>query len=406
MNYQVAQVDGLLAQYGSPLYCFCPEEFAANYREFVSCFQEAYPGYRLAYSYKTNYTPAVCALVKELGGYAEVVSDMELALARKLGYEAPYIIYNGPGKGELVQEHMLQGGIVNADSLDELQTMCDFAKANPDKQFEIGIRVNLEVGQPFISRFGIDADSAEVDQAMDRIRTTENLTLAGLHCHISQARALESWARRTRLMLELADRLFPEPPKYLDFGSGMYGKMAESFAAQFSNVPSYRDYARVTAKVVAEHYRGCEKKPLLFTEPGTTVINKYVDFIARVIAIKTIRGKTFVVTDGSSHNLGEVSKLKKLPLTVIHKGGQTAVWENADIVGYTCLEHDVMYPGFTGEIAVGDYIVFGNVGGYSNVSKPPFIHPNCAMIALEENGESRLIKRPETMEDIFQTYLF
>ncbi len=407
MDYNPSQTGDLLAQYGSPLYCFCPEEFAANYREFVSCFQAEYEHYRLAYSFKTNYTPAVCQLVKQLGGYAEVVSDMELELAKKLGYKAPNIIYNGPGKGALVRELLLDGGMVNADGLDELQAICDFAKAHPETRFEIGLRVNIQVGQPFLSRFGIDADSAELDKAMALIAQTENLTLAGLHCHVSQARALESWKQRTQAMLSLADRLFDGPPKYLDFGSGMYGKMAESFAAQFSNVPSYQDYARVTARMVAEHYRDCSEKPLLFTEPGTTVINKYVDFLTRIIAIKTIQGKTFVVTDGSAHNLGEVCKLKKLPVTVIPGGQEEALsLENADIVGYTCLEHDVMYPGFSGNAAVGDYLVFGNVGGYSNVSKPPFIHPNCAMISLEETGESRLIKRPETAEDIFRTYLF
>ena len=28
-------------------------------------------------------------------------------------------------------------------------------------------------------------------------------------------------------------------------------------------------------------------------------------------------------------------------------------------------------------VAVGDYVAFGNVGGYSIVDKPPFIQPNC-----------------------------
>lgn len=406
MQYSKEQVEQLQQQYGSPLYCFCADEFAANYKEFVDCFQAQYPNYRLAYSFKTNYTPAICQLVKKLGGFAEVVSDMELALAQKLGYEAPCIIYNGPGKGALVREHLLNGGIVNVDSLDELRNICDFVRQYRSQQFEIGIRSNIEVGQPFISRFGIDADSDELVQAANHIKTTENLTLAGLHCHVSQARGLESWARRTRWMLALADRLFDAPPKYLDFGSGMYGKMADSFANQFSNVPTYREYAQVTAKVVAEHYAQCEQKPLLFTEPGTTVINKYVDFITRVIAIKQIRGKCFIVTDGSAHNLGEVCKLKKLPVERICNSGSDTFCENADIVGYTCLEHDVMYSGFTGPIGVGDYLVFGNVGGYSNVSKPPFIHPNCAMIQLNDDNSSRLIKRPETLDDIFGTYIF
>lgn len=58
-------------------------------------------------------------------------------------------------------------------------------------------------------------------------------------------------------------------------------------------------------------------------------------------------------------------------------------FSNIDFTGYTCLEQDVMQQECElCKLAVGDYIVFGNVGGYSNVLKPPFIRPNCAMIAV------------------------
>ena len=63
-----------------------------------------------------------------------------------------------------------------------------------------------------------------------------------------------------------------------------------------------------------------------------------------------------------------------------------------------------MYRGLNGNIGVGDYVLFGNVGGYSNVDKPPFILPNCAMVSVKE-GETRLIKRKETYEDILATYV-
>lgn len=232
------------------------------------------------------------------------------------------------------------------------------------------------------------------------------MKLAGLHCHVSQARALESWRKRTEILLSFADRLFPEPPEYLDLGSGMYGKMDESLSRQFSAIPTYEEYASVTAEVVAKHYAGVENPPLLFTEPGTTVVSKYLNFCTRVVAVKNIKGKTFVVTDGSSHNIGEICKLKKLPLQIVKSMPHTNRVENADIVGYTCLEHDVLFSGISGDIAVGDYIVFGNVGGYSNVSKPPFIRPNCAMIARSADGKTTLIKHAESQENIFSTYVF
>ena len=80
--------------------------------------------------------------------------------------------------------------------------------------------------------------------------------------------------------------------------------------------------------------------------------------------------------------------------------------EDATFVGYTCLEHDHIYEGFSGELAVGDLVQFRNVGSYSNVFKPPFILPNCAMIQIDGDGTPSLMKRAETIDDLFHTYVF
>ena len=80
--------------------------------------------------------------------------------------------------------------------------------------------------------------------------------------------------------------------------------------------------------------------------------------------------------------------------------------EDIDLTGYTCLEQDVFYSGYSGYLSIGDHVVFHNVGGYSNVLKPPFIRPNCAMISARPDGSMKLIKRRETPEDIFGTYVF
>ena len=54
---------------------------------------------------------------------------------------------------------------------------------------------------------------------------------------------------------------------------------------------------------------------------------------------------------------------------------------------------------------MGDYVVFGNVGGYSNVSKPPFIFWNSPMIAQKADGSLAIMKHGEKFENIFATYV-
>ena len=98
--------------------------------------------------------------------------------------------------------------------------------------------------------------------------------------------------------------------------------------------------------------------------------------------------------------------MKNLPIKIYHSGEETVNIEKAKFVGYTCLEQDIVYRDYTGEIANGDYVLFGNVGGYSLVDKPPFIMPDYPMISIDKNKKIKLIKQRESFEDIFSTFLF
>lgn len=398
MQFDVERIKQLTDLYGSPLYVFDEDGFIRNYRQFDSCLKNIYSNYKVSYSYKTNYAPYIGRLIRSLGGYAEVVSDMELSIARKVGNEDRHIVYNGPCKETLLEEFILNGGMVNVDNFEELKRILSFAENNLEKNYRFGLRCNIDIGQGFVSRFGIDEPDLKI--AFEMVRNVSNAEIVGIHCHIGRSRGIEAWKNRATRMIEIADNFFAVEPEYISLGSGMFGEMDPILASQFgSNLPTYEEYADAVARPFADHYSG-DNKPVLFTEPGTTLINKYISFISKVLAVKHIKGKTFVVLDGGKHNMGEICELKKLPIQVVNMGQCCDEILDADFVGYTCLEHDVMYKGYNGKISAGDYVLFDNVGGYSNVSKPPFIKPNCCMIS--SNG--KIIKRAETIEEVICTY--
>ena len=97
---------------------------------------------------------------------------------------------------------------------------------------------------------------------------------------------------------------------------------------------------------------------------------------------------------------------KRIPIHIIPMGNRQSYYEDMDLVGYTCLEQDVLYSGYNGRIAAGDLVVFSNTGGYSTVLKPPFIRPNFAMVAVKQNGQVQLIREEEKEQQLLQTYLF
>lgn len=404
----IDEIKTLARRYGTPFYVFDEKGFVDNYIRLSETFKSIYPGYQISYSYKTNYTPYICQLVKRMGGYAEVVSDMEYMLAKKLGYSNDRIVYNGPSKGKLAYTHLCSGGILNIDSLDEARNIKRWCDAHAGRRCTCGIRINLDLGGGFVSRFGMEAGSKDFNETLAVISSTPNLGLVGLHCHISRHRGLEAWAERARLMLDAADQYIDGAPKYISLGSGMFADMPCSLREQFGgdSVPSYADYAEVAIRPFAEHYKGSDKKPILFTEPGTTVVARYLSFVSKVLSIKEIRGRYIANMDGDYHNLGEICTMKQLPVRVIAGDGAPTVYDNLDIMGFTCLEQDLMYPGFDRALAVGDLLVFENVGGYSIVSKPQFIKPQSAMFALRSGSSSKMIMRPETFDDVFSKFDF
>ena len=402
----------LVNQYGSPLYIFHKKEFVENYNRLLNTLRSIYPKYNIGYSYKTNYTPEIIKTVKELGGLAEVVSDMEYKLAKRIGYKNKNIIYNGPVKGEGLFEHLQNGGIANIDNLDELSEVIKFAA---DNKFviKIAFRVNIDINQGFISRFGLDAyeddRDCELKTAFQMVKNCNRIKVVGLHCHVGRSRSTEAWGNRVRIMFKLIDNYFGDViPDFIDLGSGMNSIMEPDLAKQFSgHVPTYDEYANVVAVAMKNRYGNLpyEKQPWLYTEPGTTVISGYVSFLSKILSIKNVKEKTYVTFDCSGGNLGDICHLKNLPLSIFEIGNHRRKINDASFVGYTCLEHDHIYEGYNGELSVGDIVQFRNVGSYSNVFKPPFILPNCAMVVLNGN-ESKIIKRKETIDDVFSTYCF
>ena len=397
----------LIKQFGSPLYVFHDAEFIDNYNHLCEAMRAEYNHYIPAYSYKTNYTPHICRLVKSIGGYAEVVSDMELEVALRIGYPHHLVIYNGPCKGPMMENHILSGGISNIDNKAEAERVAILEQKNQDKIIKIGIRINTDIGAGFVSRFGLEVGSQEMEDVVALINSQENIRIVGLHMHVSRARYIEAWQKRIDNILAAADKYIDATPEYIDLGSGMFADMEDYLKDQFSiKVPTYEEYAKVVAGTMAKHYKNVEKKPILFTEPGTTVVSRYLSIITTVTGIKTIKGNHFALVDADYHNTGETSRMMKVPYSHYSRGDGELSGEEPDIMGFTCLEQDCLYKKFPERVRVGDVIEFRNIGGYSVVYKPPFIQPCCAMVAIKKDGTVDLIKKKETFDDIFKTFVF
>ena len=406
-SLEIEKLKEISEEYGNAFYLLETEEFEQNFNDLSDAFKKYYPKFNIAYSYKTNYTPKLVQIIDRLGGYAEVVSDMEMQIALSSGVKHEKIIWNGPVKNPTkVEELLINGGTVNIDSIYEIGIIDDIAERHPDITLNVGVRCNYDVGDGVVSRFGFDVYGDEFEQALEFISNKKNLNLINLQAHFAK-RAPEYWKSRAEGMLAVYDRVVNKyglKPERLDIGGGIYGNMPESLYKQLGiGKITFDDYASLAAKAFADHFKNVEDAPYLFIEPGSALAGDCMRFVSRIETIKEVRGKAIATVIGSQKNIS-MSGINP-PMEVVDGGNDRKVYSDLDIVGYTCIEGDVLYKGYNGEIGVGDYIVISNCGSYSLVMKPPFILPNFPVLHIDENKIEQ-IKRAESFEDLFHTFIF
>ena len=393
----------LQAEYGEAFYLLDSAQFRKNFAELKAAFNDIYSNWNIAYSYKTNYTPKLCKIVNELGGYAEVVSEMELEIAKRIGCQMDRVIWNGPIKNvPIMEQFLLDGGTINIDCIEELEQVKDIHNRHADKLINVGIRCNYEVNDGVVSRFGFDIDGEDFMEAVKFATTTKNVKLINFQCHFAK-RQIAYWPTRAKGMVDLIDRLGIIPER-IDIGGGLFGKMADSLRAQFSaEIPDYEAYAKAAAQVFADYFKDKDVKPELLIEPGSAVVGDCMKFIGTVKTIKNVRGKWMAHVLGSQKNISMTGI--NPPIEVVAMGGEQKEYKDLDFLGFTCIEGDVLYHNYTGKLAHQDVIVISNCGSYSLVMKPPFILPNFPVLDISE-GKTEVIKRAESFDDLFHTFNF
>lgn len=386
---------------GDPHYLFDREGFGQNINELLEAFLPRYGNFAMAYSFKTNYLRAACDTVREKGCFAEVVSPQEYAYAKRLGFPDSRIVYNGviPAGDKLVV--LAAGGMVNIDSLAEYERLAWLAQEF-STPMRIGIRVNLDV--PWAtSRFGIPPEGDDFAAIMESISQNSFVSLGGFHSHVHGGRNVLCWVERATALIDLAKQY---GAKYIDLGGGMWGKMPEELKAQFKSKPNtYQEYGEAIGGLFAEAFP--DESVKLIVEPGIGLVGSEMECISHVVGIKEIRGKQYVQLDingaatAFDYNC-DANRIRK-PFHIIRTGaGQPVALLNADLVGTTCTEIDVLVRDYCGVLAVGDIVAFENVGAYSLVTSRQFITPR---LAVYDSRTTECFREPEGFDDMFGKYL-
>ena len=302
----------LIKEYGTPLFVISEKQVIQNYNRLRNAFSR-YPDCLIAYSYKTNYLPAVCNILHQEGADAEVVSAFELLLAKKLGVQSSKIIFNGPGKSDSEIEMIIDEDIalVNADSIEELERIDQIAKAKR-KIVNVGIRVKPDIPDFFVwPKFGMDIATGQAFKAYQKASELKNLNVVGMHAHIgtqicSTRPYTECIRQMAKLMSEVSTELGIEF-EFFDIGGG-FG--VPGFTPLFPTEEKVDNPATIEqfGESIVETFLSCSSdynlsEPTLVLEPGRIIITDPALILTMVEGTKVIGESTKTVVVDTGVNL-------------------------------------------------------------------------------------------------------
>jgi diaminopimelate decarboxylase len=401
----------LLAEHGSPLYVVSESRLRRDYDDFLAAFSESFVDTRIAYSVKTNYLPAVCAILREQGAWMEVVSGMEYALVRALDVPADQIIMNGPHKTRSdIEQAVGEGALVNIDNFDEL-AMVDAVARALDTVARVGIRVSFRYGSAAWTKFGFSDDNGDSRRALEHIARSDHMDLALLHHHGGTFVLIHDlYAQAADRLIDLARhaREIGLAPTMVDFGGGFPSR--NTLKPEF-DVPggSVRrgNFWFAYADAILERLEDAKAlfggRPTLVLEPGRALVDACTRLLCTVVARKRIPGQgEAVIVDAGVNLVPTVCYYDHdLHLPADAAEGREGRLAPVDVYGPLCMQTDKLRTqALLPELQVGDPLAIGNVGAYCHTQSMQFINERPATVLVGAAG-TELIRRRETWRDVF-----
>ena len=396
----------LADEFGTPLYVYSGDDLRARVAFFAREFAPV--SHTVCYAVKANSSLALLGLLGELGCGFDIVSGGELERVRRACPAAlGRVVFSGVGKQTWEIDAALSAGILlfNVESEAELALLTERAGAL-GLCARFALRVNPDVAvetHPYIStglrehKFGVPMERARTLYA----EAARNAALepAGVSVHIgSQIRDVAPFAEALARVCGLVEELRSDGHAihFIDAGGGFgieYGQAA------FDPQASVRTYAaEITAAV-------CSLGVHLLLEPGRFLIAQAGVLLTRVLSTKANGARQFVIADAAMNDLirPALYGAHHEVLPVSEGRGETVV---ADLVGPVCesgdfFARDRVLP----RVQAGDLLAVLDAGAYGMSLSSNYNTRVRAAEVLVGNGEARLIRRRETLEDLFATEL-
>ncbi len=383
-------------KFGTPTYVYEGHQIETQYHQLKKAFEPI--EVKLHYALKALNNQAILKLMRRLGAGLDAVSLEEIQLGLRAGFQANEIMFtpNGVAFDEIVAAVEI-GVHINIDNLSILEkfgqkygdTVPCCIRINP--HILAGGNAQISVGH-IDSKFGI---SIHQHRLIHRIVNNYTMKVVGLHMHTgSDIMDADVFLNGAQLLYDLAID-FPDL-QFMDFGSG--------FKVAYKEGDMATDIQKVGKKITQSFQNFCQsygRDLELWFEPGKYLVSDAGKLIVKCNVVKQTTSTVFVgVNSGQNHLIRPM--FYNAYHKIVNESNPTGDLKLYSVVGNICESDTLGYDRMLQEVREGDILSIHNAGAYGFSMSNQYNARLRPAEVLMYQGETYLIRKRETLEDIYR----
>ncbi len=400
----------LAKKYGTPLYVYDEETIRDICKDYKNAFA-SYPDVQPMFASKAFMVKAIASIMQSEGFGLDVVSGGEIYTAYKAGFDMSKALFNGNNKSAQELELAIEVGVgrFSVDNFYEIELLGELSEKH-GKNLDILLRITpgiechtheyIQTGH-LDSKFGFDL--TQIDAALELILNKfPKLSVKGLHAHLgSQIFETQVYYDAAQVAMEQFDHIrkkFGITLTELNIGGGL-----GITYTQEDNPPSVEEIAKVIIGSInnaAEKYN--HPLPKLYLEPGRSIVGTAGVALYKAGSYKQVpKGRKYIALDGGmADNPRPAMYQAKYTAIVVNKMNET-IKEKVTLAGRFCESGDILISDIElPKIEAGDIICIPNCGAYGYSMSSNYNRVLKPAIVLVNSGQSDIIIRRETYEDL------
>lgn len=400
-------------QFGSPVYVYDEKTLKENAAAVLN-FPNAY-GLTARYAMKAASNAAILQIFDAAGLHIDASSGHEIERALRAGIAPEKISLSTQEFPDDFAGYYEKGVSINACSLRQIER---FGEAFPGR--ELGLRFNPGVGSGGTQKTNVGGPSSSFGiwhGKLDEVKALVaryDLKIFRIHTHIGSGSDPDVWQKASTLSINMV-REFPGAT-HLNLGGGYkVGRMPEETTTDLQAVaaPVKKAFVDLAAETGREIH--------LEIEPGTWLLANAGSILASIQDVTDTGedGYSFLKLDaGMTEILRPSMYAAQQPFFILPQGREPSeeTW-NYIIVGHCCESGDLLTPSAENsetlaprklpEARIGDLCVIDGTGAYCAAmsAKNYNSFPEAPEVMIRENGDQRLIRQRQTLDQILQNEL-